>query len=242
MSGFGSLGDRQHRPRGLSRARTAGHTPMDEFVRSLDDARHLRFTISPPCETIRLARSIAQSDLHRRPRRVWLRRRRRSVEGSCATPSCARSLPSSPPQGTTTPTSSRRPPPGLSQIQVELAQIRATPTPRVEQEIGRCLERARAVDSASERLLRSSNAAGSLAGQLEALWDALVAPSGPQLRGLLERDILYRSRVLAQGGLAGLFADLEPFITLRKQRLVVALDTDGTLARVPHRCFPVRKT
>jgi len=54
--------------------------------------------------------------------------------------------------------------------------------------------------------LRSRGAADQFAGQLEALWEALVAPSWPRLRDLLERDVLYRSRLLAQGGLARLFA------------------------------------
>jgi hypothetical protein len=54
---------------------------MVEFVFSLADALHLRFTISPLCETIRLSRSIANPTCIEGPRRVWLRRRRRSVEG-----------------------------------------------------------------------------------------------------------------------------------------------------------------
>jgi DNA-binding transcriptional ArsR family regulator len=60
------------------------------------------------------------------------------------------------------------------------------------------------------------------------VWRALVAPSWAQLRDLLERDILHRSRLLAQGGLAMLFADLAPLITLREQRLLVELDSEGT--------------
>jgi DNA-binding transcriptional ArsR family regulator len=116
----------------------------------------------------------------------------------------------------------------IGEIEAELARIRATPAGRVEQEIARCLEHARRADLASERRLRARGAADQLAEQLEALWEALVAPSWPQLRDLLERDVLYRSRLLAQGGLARLFADLEPLVTLREQRLLVALDTEGT--------------
>ena len=202
---------------------------MVEFVLSLADALHLRFTISPLCETIRLARSIANPTCIEGPRRVWLRRRRQSVEGLLRDPELRSffSLLSAPRHyhpDFLTPAPSRP----IGEIETELAQVRATLTGRVEQEIARCLEHARTVDPASERLLRSKGAADQLAGQLEALWEALVAPSWPQLRDLLERDVLYRSRLLAQGGLALLFADLEPLVTLREQRLLVALDTEGT--------------
>lgn len=202
---------------------------MVEFVLSLTDALQLRFAISPLCETIRLARSIANPTCIEGPRRVWLRRRRRSVEGLLRDPDLRSffALLSAPREyhpDFLTPAPSGP----VAEIQVELAQIRATPPRRVEQEIARCLAHARAVDPASERLLRSRNAADRLAGQLEELWNTLVAPSWPQLRDLLERDVLYRSRLLAEGGLAQLFADLEPLIRLREQRLLVALETDGT--------------
>jgi hypothetical protein len=45
---------------------------------------------------------------------------------------------------------------------------------------------------------------------------------------LLERDILYRSRLLGRGGLASLFADLEPLVTLREHVLLVDLPCDIT--------------
>jgi DNA-binding transcriptional ArsR family regulator len=202
---------------------------MVEFVLSVADALHLRFTISPLCETIRLARSIANPTCIEGPRRVWLRRHRQTVEGVVRDPGLRSffALLSAPrayhpdfltpaPLGT------------VGEIQAELGQIRTTAVGRVEREIDRCLEHERTVDPASERLLRSRNAAVGLAGQIEALWEALVAPSWPQLRDLLERDVLYRSRLIARGGLAQLFADLEPLVMLREQRLLVALETEET--------------
>ena len=229
MSGAGSLDDRRHSSHELERAHTAGHTPMVEFVLSLADALHLRFSISPLCETIRLARSIANPTCIEGPRRVWLRRRQRSVEGLLRDPDLRSffALLSAPRDYH--PDFLAPPPSGpIGDIQVELQQIRATPARRVEQEIAKCLEHARAVDPKSERLLRSRHAADGLARQLEELWKTLVAPSWPQLRDVLERDVLYRSRLLAQRGVAGLFVDLEPLVTLREQRLLVALDTEGT--------------
>jgi DNA-binding MarR family transcriptional regulator len=48
---------------------------------------------------------------------------------------------------------------------------------------------------------------------------------------VLERDVLYRSRLLARGGLAALFADMEPMVLLRGQRLLVAGTADERSAR-----------
>jgi DNA-binding transcriptional ArsR family regulator len=51
------------------------------------------------------------------------------------------------------------------------------------------------------------------------LWSELVCPSWRQIRDCLERDILYRSRALADGGLAAVFDDLAPVVTLEGRRL-----------------------
>jgi DNA-binding transcriptional ArsR family regulator len=112
----------------------------------------------------------------------------------------------------------------VGDIDEELARVRATPAEQIRGEIDYCLERANNVDADSERLLRSSEAGHQLTRLLEALWDALIAPSWPQPRDLLERDILYRSRLLVQGGLATLFADLEPLITFSGRRLLIDLN------------------
>jgi DNA-binding transcriptional ArsR family regulator len=52
-----------------------------------------------------------------------------------------------------------------------------------------------------------------LARAVEAAWHALVEPEWPRIRALLEADIAYRSRRLAEGGLDCLLPDLHP--TLR---------------------------
>jgi hypothetical protein len=118
----------------------------------------------------------------------------------------------------------------VGEIEAELEQIRRTPSPRVESEVNGCLEGV-PLDPASERLLRSAGAAGTIAEQLEAVWEAVVAPSWPRLRDLLERDVLHRSRLLAQGGLAMLFADLEPLVRLHDQRLVVEIGAQAERGR-----------
>jgi DNA-binding transcriptional ArsR family regulator len=202
---------------------------MVEFVLSLADAFQLRFTISPLCETIRLARTIANPTCVEGPRRVWLRRNRQSVEGLLRDPDLRPFFALLSAHRQYHPDFlAPRPSGPLGDIEVELAQVRATPAGRAQREIASCLEHAPTLDPASERLLRSEDAPDRLARQLEALWETLVAPSWPQLRDLLERDVLYRSRLLAKSGLAGLFGDLEPLVTLRNERLLVAVELDGT--------------
>ena len=49
---------------------------------------------------------------------------------------------------------------------------------------------------------------------LALVWEALLEPSWPLIRDVLERDILHRSRSLAHGGLSALVGELAPFITL----------------------------
>ena len=203
---------------------------MVELVLSLADVLRLRFTISPIGETVRLAVGLANPTAGTNgPRGAWLRRHPQGIEQlrqehdlrllllllsahSRYYPDFLTPTPSTP----------------VGDFEAELEQIRATPPERIEHEVGYCLEGRRDLDSATEKLLRSREASAHLARQLEAVWEALVAPSWPQLRDLLERDVLRRSRVLAQHGLAALFSELKPLLQLDGQRLVVNVHVDGT--------------
>jgi len=102
-----------------------------EFVLSLADALRLRFTISPLCETVRLARTIANPTCIEGPRKVWLRRRRQSVEALLCDPDL-RSLFAllSAPRDYHPDFLAPRPSGPIGDIQVEVAQIRATPDGR----------------------------------------------------------------------------------------------------------------
>ncbi|MGH3294141.1 MAG: DUF5937 family protein [Trebonia sp.] len=105
------------------------------------------------------------------------------------------------------------PPPAAptSDIETELTRIAATPASVVRQEIGLSLrETAGAQDSELGRLLLGDPAEvlSFLTHLVRAAWRALVEPVWPRVRALLEADIGYRSRRLAEGGLDRLFADL----------------------------------
>jgi DNA-binding transcriptional ArsR family regulator len=109
----------------------------------------------------------------------------------------------------------------VGDLEAELAEVRATPAARVVSEIERCLSRREPVEPDVEQQLRAPDVADRLALLIEVLWEAVVAPWWLRIREVLDRDILRRSRALAAGGLAGVFADLEPMITLDGRRLLV---------------------
>ena len=116
----------------------------------------------------------------------------------------------------------------VGEIDAELARIRATPEQRVRAEIASALEGREPLDDDVGQVLRGDGAGVRLAGLVGLLWDALVEPLWPLIRDCLERDILYRSRALASGGLAALFGDMSPLISVTGQRLYVDLKVDCT--------------
>jgi DNA-binding transcriptional ArsR family regulator len=116
----------------------------------------------------------------------------------------------------------------LGEIDAELAQIRAAPEERVRAEIDRCLRHRGPVADDVAESLRADGAGARLAELLGVIWDALVGPLWPRIRDCLERDILHRSRALAAGGLAALFEDMSPLISVEGRRLFVDLNTTCT--------------
>jgi DNA-binding transcriptional ArsR family regulator len=202
------------------------------FVLSLADVLRFRFAISPLGETVRLARALAHPAAFSQGTQVaWLRDRQpelvRLHREHDLGPLLA--LLSARPDyypDFLTPT----PDGPVGVISQELDQLRETPRAQLRLEIGHCLDVATGIDAGTEKQLRSPTAGRLLTELLQALWDAVIAPDWPQLRDLLERDVLYRSRLLARGGLASLFADLEPLIILREQRLFLNVKYEGTCA------------
>jgi len=203
---------------------------MMKFVLSLADVLRFRFAISPLGETVRLARALANPKTFAQgAHNAWLRERRPALEGVqrqhdlrpliAVLASRREYYPDF-----LTPTPDR----AVGEIAEELEQVRVTPHAQLRHEIAYCLDVATNVDAQIEKQLRSPGAAAALADLLDALWKAVVAPAWLELRDVLERDVLYRSRLLARGGLASMFADLEPLLTLRHHELVLKSKTEGT--------------
>jgi DNA-binding transcriptional ArsR family regulator len=203
---------------------------MIRFVLSLADVLRFRFVISPLGETVRLARALANPKTFSQGAHVaWLRGQQAALlrlhEEHDLRPLLAllAARPDFYPDFLT-PT----PAGPVGEISEELDQVRATTRAQLRLEIGYCVEVATGIDAGLEKQLRSPRAGILLADLLEALWEAVIAPAWPQLRDVLERDVLYRTRLLARGGLTSLFADLEPLLTLRDHNLFVELTTEGT--------------
>jgi DNA-binding transcriptional ArsR family regulator len=202
---------------------------MVRFVLSVADALRFRFAISPLGEVVRLARAVANpKTFSRGAHAAWLRehhpellevQRRRDLRPLLALLAARSDY--YPDFLTPTPEDM------LGDFEDELSRVAATPQEQVDIEVGYCLERAN-LSAELSRLLRSPGLAVELAVQLRAVWDALVAPAWPRLRDLLERDVLYRSRLLARGGLESLFADLEPLLRLSGRTLSVDLTHEET--------------
>lgn len=93
----------------------------------------------------------------------------------------------------------------------QLARVRRTPPEHVRAELARCRDdqpdpHARRL---LDRMLADPEAARDrLAGHLGDAWRTLVLPWWPRVRELIEADIAYRSRLLADQGLAAVIAGL----------------------------------
>ena len=102
------------------------------------------------------------------------------------------------------------PPPDtpMPDFAAELARVRRTSPERAADEAARV----QGADPAVIERFRADPAAGvaRVADALAAYWEACFAEFWPRVYNLLERDVLRRSRQLAQGGARELFASLDP--------------------------------
>ena len=192
---------------------------MITFVFSVDAVLHCRFGVSPVGEVVQAARAIGAA---RRDTAhwAWLNARRQLIVELQRDHDLAPLRAVLPERGYAP--DFLTPPAGspLTDIAEELDTIRRTHPSRARAEIDRSLE-GREVDPAIARVLRSPRAPLVLADLLEQLWQRVLEPSWPAIRELLERDIAHRTRRLGEGGLARLFEDLSPLVSLDGRRLRV---------------------
>jgi DNA-binding transcriptional ArsR family regulator len=69
-----------------------------------------------------------------------------------------------------------------------------------------------------------------LAEVFRSYWELVMAAHWPRLRTLLEADVRYRARRLADGGAQLLFEDVHPEVRFAKSRLLIEKPFDATLA------------
>lgn len=220
---------------------------MLDMVFGLDDLARTRLAFSPLWEVVASLRVLrrAQTPAVHDP---WVRRTRRRLAET--TPDLRLLLDLISTSSWYTPDFLSPPPRSpVPDLTAELATLRGTPADQVRADL-RVFSHARTtrVGSLEEasRLARRwqqrpamppsgeiaalyDDPAGELdrlARQIEAYWELAVGPYWGRIRGLLEGDLLYRSRRLAEGGAARLFDDLAPNVGWR-----------GDSLRIQHRRF-----
>jgi DNA-binding transcriptional ArsR family regulator len=208
---------------------TKGATEVVEVRLSLADALRVRFAISPLSETCRLIRGVDESSAFiTQPERAWLMPPQSALERLVARVDMR-------PLFATL--ASKRPPPFLvptsqflgANLDGELAQLRSTPPAKVRAQIDASLGRGTGLDQDVEAQLRAPDAAVVLADLLRFAWKALLAPRWPDLRDVLEHDVLHRARLLASGGVAAMLAELQPLVRLEHDRVVIDSRAQPTL-------------
>jgi|Tabmets5t2r1_1033131.scaffolds.fasta_scaffold00739_3 DNA-binding transcriptional ArsR family regulator len=207
--------------------RSRDDRPKHRFVFSIDAVLHVRFGISSLGEVVRAARAIAVP-VRDTSHFVWLKQRRTVLEELYRDHDLSALLVLLR-ERDHLPAFLTPPPSGpLVHIDQELTQVRNTPPEEVRTEVERALGR-RQVDNRTQRELRHEDAPSRLADALAAVWRMLLEPSWPTIRELLERDVAHRGGRLAEGGLARLFEDLAPVVSLSGHELHVRQRTTATI-------------
>lgn len=91
-----------------------------------------------------------------------------------------------------------------------LEVVRATPLEQARREIARALALGPPPAPRVLAVLERDDVTAYLADVMARAWDLLVAPDWPQLRAILERDVVHRAGRLAGGGWAAALADIHP--------------------------------
>jgi len=189
-----------------------------------DALAHVRFAISPLIETLRSVRVLDDpsgqalhvpwaAEARRRTGDLDLAPLRALQPGDVYTPDFVNPPPSSP----------------LADIEDELAAMVATPAHQIRAEV-RDSYRRRPLPSTLEPFLEDPSVAVLALVQLvRAYWDRTLAPHWPRIRALLEGDVLYRARQIADGGAQRLFADVDPTVRWADGVLRIAKRAEGTV-------------
>ncbi|TLS41001.1 helix-turn-helix transcriptional regulator [Streptomyces montanus] len=172
-----------------------------------DDLLRCRFAVSPLWETQEAVRTLDRPSRHGY-HTGWLRRIRAAAAGLDLAPLWLLM-----PRRGHTPDWLGPPPLGpAATFEEEIAAVRAADPRAAREDTARALaDTPGAAESPLGRaLLRDpARTVQRLADLLEAAWRALIEPDWPRLRALLEADVAFHSRRLAEVGLGGLLPELD---------------------------------
>jgi len=192
---------------------------MVRFVFSVEDLARTRFAISPMLELVHslvALRDPAHAALHV----PWLR----SLSGRLDGLALEHAVVLLPPRGFT-PDFLTPPPSGpLGSIEDDFAALRATSAAQIRDEMRLfASQHPRASETVERWVAHPRREVGRLADLLESYWERAVRPVWPRVRAFLDADIAHRSRRLADGGPAALFADLADGVTWGDRHVDVAV-------------------
>lgn len=135
----------------------------------------------------------------------------------------------------------------LPELAAELELVRRTPPERLTGDLTDVPGMSQVI---RKRICRDPRGAPErIAQTLQTYWDIALSEAWPSVQGLLEADVLWRSRRLAEGGAAALFADLHETVTWHDDRLrvedpwehVSALSGEGLLLVPSAMAWPVTR-
>lgn len=193
------------------------------------DLLRCRFALSPLWETQEAVRTLSRPGRHGY-HLPWLRRIREDAAALDLEP-----LWRLMPEGGHNPDFVCPPPVGpFTTFEEEIAAVRAVDPLVARDDMARALaDRPGSLDSPTGRRLLAdpARAVQELADLLERAWQVLVEPHWPRLRALLEADIAYHSRRLAEVGFERLLGEISPQLRWSGSTLTV-VGTRGDHTRV----------
>lgn len=210
---------------GASGSRWGGPTPEGgadvpvEWRFAAGDVARMRFAFSPLWElvsSLRVLRDPAAHSVHL----PWLRAVRPRLAGLDLTELFALV----PVRGYLPDFLTPPPDTPLPDFAAELDRVRRTPPETAMEELA-CV---RSADPEALQRFGTDPEAGirRVADTLRAYWKLAFEEFWPKVYGLLEADVMWRSRILATGGVRELFADLHESVTWHGDRLVAMRDCD----------------
>jgi DNA-binding transcriptional ArsR family regulator len=106
------------------------------------------------------------------------------------------------------------PPPSgpLAEFEEELAVMVATPVRQIRAEVMGAYVTEPLPPVLEPLITEPKRAIRDLAELMREYWERCLAEDWPRIRSLLEQDVLYRARQIADGGTARLFCDLDPSV------------------------------
>jgi DNA-binding transcriptional ArsR family regulator len=185
-----------------------------------EDLLRCRFAISPLKETQGAIRTLSRPDRHGY-HLPWLRQVRVTAARLDLAPLWLLA-----PENGYAPDFLYPPPEApLGALEDELAVIAATPVDVARRQIASALAQTPGATASRRGRAMLADPAGTvrqLAGLYDHVWSALLAPHWPRLRAVLEADVAYHARRLADGGMQRLFTGLHPRLSWSEGALTAA--------------------